>query len=350
MTLRHQLILRYGAIVAVCMLLLAGLAHHEFVEEPQERLALGIPELPESEYGEIAEVFFYGMIPLVLGVGWWLMRRTLAPLDDFASRIERVHTGNLNEPIPYEGRGNEIDRLTKVFNEMMQRLDQTFRHAREFAMHASHELKTPLTLMRTEFENVQSDMSRPEFCRECARVRLDEIGRMTWIVDSLTLLTKADVGMIDIEHKLVMLPDLICECYDDTQILAEPHEVTVTLGQCDTAVVTGDRHRLRQLLLNLADNAVKYNTPGGTIELSLRVIDDIAEIAVSNTGLGIAPELQGHEFERFTRGAEARERAVDGCGLGLSICQWIVEAHGGTIALATQANGLTVATVRLPAN
>ena len=350
MTLRHQLILRYGAIVAVCMALLAGLAHHEFVVEPRERIEYGIPELPESEMGEIVEVFFYAMIPVVLGVGWWFMRRALTPIDEFAKRIECVHTGNLNEPIPYNGRGDEIDRLTKVFNDMMQRLDQTFRHAREFAMHASHELKTPLTLMRTEFENVQGDLSRPEFCRECASGRLDEIARMTWIVDSLTLLTKADVGMIDIERKLVMLPDLICECYDDTQVLAEPHQITVTLGQCDAAVVTGDRHRLRQLLLNLADNAVKYNQPGGTIQLSLRVIDDTAEITLSNTGPGIAPELKGHEFERFTRGPEARERAVDGCGLGLSICHWIVEAHGGSIALATLPTGLTVATVRLPAN
>ncbi|MBI5092334.1 MAG: HAMP domain-containing protein [Candidatus Hydrogenedentes bacterium] len=348
MTIRHRLILRYGSVVGGCLLLLAGLAHHEFVVEPRERLEMGIPELPETHWNELAEVFFYGMIPVVLGIGWWLMRKTLSPIDEFAHRIECVHTGNLHEPLPYTGRGDEVDRLTKVFNDMMQRLDHTFRHAREFALHASHELKTPLTVMRAEFESLQKDTSRPVSCRECAAGRLDEIQRMAWIVDSLTLLTKADVGLIDIEHKLVMLPDLICECFEDTQILAEPHDVTVVLGECDTAVVTGDRHRLRQLLLNLADNAVKYNRPGGTITLSLRIVGGFAEIAVANTGAGIPPELKGRVFDRFVRGDEARERATDGCGLGLSICQWIAEAHGGTIELKSEPDGLTVVTTRIP--
>ncbi|MBI5092335.1 MAG: HAMP domain-containing histidine kinase [Candidatus Hydrogenedentes bacterium] len=231
-----------------------------------------------------------------------------------------------------------------------QRLDRAFRHAREFALYAPHELKTPLTVMRADIETVRDDTSRSEACGECAARRLDEIQRLAGIVDALTLLTKADVGLVTIEQELVLLPELICECFQDTQVLAEAQDVSVSLGECDTVMVTGDRHRLRQLLLNLADNAVKYNKPGGTVTFSLRIVGESAEIVVSNTGLGIPPKLLGHVFDRFVRGQEARERDVDGCGLGLSICQWIVEAHGGSIGIDSEPDGLTIATVRLPAH
>ena len=262
--------------------------------------------------------------------------------------VERVHADNLRQALPRTGTGDELDRLTGVFNDMTRRLDQAFQHTREFAMHASHELKTPLTVMRAEYESVRGDPAAPS-CHACAEMRLIEIERLAQMVDSVTLLTKADVGMVAIESALVVLPDLICECYDDTLILGEPQDISVTLGACELAMVMGDRNRLRQLLLNLADNAVKYNQPGGTIAFSLRNVDGFAEIAITNTGAGIPSELRALVFNRFVRGREARERSVEGCGLGLSICEWIVQAHGGTIRLASEPDGVTAVTVRLPA-
>jgi signal transduction histidine kinase len=349
MTLRRKLALRYASIVGVCLLLVVGLAYHEFVTEPLERKALGIPELPEAEWGEFAEVFFYGMIPLVLGIGWWLMRRTLNPLKELARGVERIHAGNLREPLSHSGKGDEVDRLTEVFNAMTARLDQSFQQIREFTLHASHELKTPLTVMRAGLETHLRDAGalapgQPEW----AQAQLDEVQRLARIVDSLTLLTKADAGLITLERQPVPLADLMRECFEDAQILAEPHGVTVTLAACEPLEISGDRHRLRQLLLNLTDNAVKYNQAGGRVMLALRRADGLAEIEVANTGPGISPELQARVFERFVRGTEARNRAADGCGLGLAICQWIVQAHGGTIGISTDAARLTTVRVRLP--
>ncbi len=349
MTLRRKLVLRYAAIAAVCLLLVVGLAQHEFVTEPAERQALGIPELPETAWTEFAEVFLYAMIPVVLGVGWWLLRRTLNPLKELARGVERIHAGNLREPLPHSGTGDEVDRLTEVFNAMTARLDDSFQQIREFTLHASHELKTPLTVMRAELETRLRDAGAlPPGQREWAQAQLDEVQRLARIVDSLTLLTKVDAGLITLERQPVLLADLVRECFEDAQILAEPHEVTVTLAACEPAELTGDRHRLRQLLLNLTDNAVKYNQAGGAVTLALRRIGGFTEITVANTGPGIPPELQARIFDRFVRGDGARRRAVEGCGLGLTICRWIVHGHGGTIEVSTDAAKLTTARVRFP--
>lgn len=229
-------------------------------------------------------------------------------------------------------------------------LDQTFQHAREFALYAPHELKTRLMLMRTDLERLRDATPRSTTRRDCVATLLEETQRLAGIVDTLTLLTKADVGLVNIERNLVLLPEIVCECFQETQILAEPHRITVSLRECDPAIVTGDWQRLRQLLLTLADNAVKYNVPGGAVTFSLRSHDGHAELSVSNTGIGVPPELQARVFERFVRGERARELAPDGCGLGLSLCQWIAKAHGGAITLSSTPAGLTVVTVRLPAH
>lgn len=229
MTLRRRLLVRYAIVAGICLLLLAGLAHHEFVVEPRVRAEMGIPKPSGSQWGEYAELVFHASIPVVLGLGWWAMRSTLQPIHEFASQVERSQVNNLGEALPRTGHGNEIDRLTEVFNTMTQRLNRNFQHAREFAMHASHELKTPLTIMRGEFEARQHDPESP-WCHACAETRLVEIDRLARIVDSLTLLTKADVGMVDIERELVVLPNLMCECFDDTQYLGEVQGITVKLG------------------------------------------------------------------------------------------------------------------------
>ena len=138
------------------------------------------------------------------------------------------------------------------------------------------------------------------------------------------------------------------ESFADANILAHPSGIRVSLSQCEPATVLGDRHRLRQLLLNLTDNSVKYNQPGGGVAISLTCAFLAAELRIANTGLGLPAELQSRVFERFFRGDASHNRAVEGCGLGLSIAQWIVNAHGGTIQFVSQPNQLTTVTVRLP--
>jgi signal transduction histidine kinase len=310
---------------------------------------LGIKEPAGSEFAEFTEIVLYGGVPLIFALGWWLVRRSLKPIDDLAQGVERFHAQNLQERLPRTFNGDEVDRLAAAFNTMAGRVEQSFQQIHGFTLHASHELKTPLTVMRAELETRLRDVGAlPPAQREWAQSLLDEMQRLAHIVDSLTLLTKADAGLVTLTRQPVLLADLMRECFEDAQILAEPYGVTVTLAACEKVVISGDRHRLRQLLLNLADNAVKYNQPGGSVTLALRRAGEFAEVSLANTGPGIPSELQARVFERFVRGPEARHCAADGCGLGLTICQWIAQAHGGTIQVQSEPGQSTTFTVRLP--
>jgi signal transduction histidine kinase len=153
--------------------------------------------------------------------------------------------------------------------------------------------------------------------------------------------------LVKLEQRPVALAELVRESFEDAQILAEPLRVRVSLVECAEATVTGDRHRLRQVLLNLVDNAAKYNRSDGTVLISLRRAGSFAEIEIVNTGDGVPAAMQPHVFERFVRGDEARRSAADGSGLGLPIAQWVVHAHGGTIEL-TSSPASTAVAVRLP--
>jgi len=180
---------------------------------------------------------------------------------------------------------------------------------------------------------------------------LDEMQRLATIVDGLTLLTKADAGLVKLNLKPVPLDELVRETFADSKVLAQAKGVQVELIVCEDASVQGDAHRLRQLLLNLADNAVKYNQQGGSINMALRREKDLAVFTVSNTGPGIAPEALGRVFDRFFRGDPSHNNGqVEGCGLGLSIAQWIVSAHNGKIGIASEPGKQTTVSVRLPLN
>jgi len=349
MSLRDRLALRYAAVAGLCLVLLSGLVYHELVTEPRQRKALGISELPESFWGEYAELFFYAMIPVVLAGGWWLMRRTLAPLSQFTESVKVVDAEHLHEPLARTGNGDEVDRLAEVFNSMAARLDNTFRQVRQFTLHASHELKTPLTIMRVQLESKLREAKHlPPDQIAWLECEWEEVQRLSRIVDALTFLTKADSGLVVLERKPIALAELVRESFEDAQILAEPGRVKATLAECHEAEVFGDRDRLRQLLLNLTDNAIKYNQPGGLVQMALRKVGDQAQIEITNTGKGIPPELQARLFERFVRGDEARSRAIEGCGLGLSICRWIVQAHQGSIQISSIPDQTTTARVSLP--
>jgi signal transduction histidine kinase len=256
---------------------------------------------------------------------------------------------NLHEQIPRRGNGDEIDRLTDVFNAMSTRLDQSFQRTRDFTLHASHELKTPLTVMQGELEAACHADDLGDEPRDRIVSQLDEVQRLAKIVDGLSLLTKADAGQVALTQAPVRFDDLVREAVEDGQHLGAASRIQVTLDRCDPVTVFGDRHRLRQLLLNLADNAVKYNEPDGRVTLSLRALDDHAELVVTNTGPDLSRDLLPKVFERFFRGDASHNSAVDGSGLGLAIVQWIVGAHGGSVQFDSAVGALTTVTVRLPA-
>jgi signal transduction histidine kinase len=311
-----------------------------------------VPRAAPTPLEELGEVLFLGGLPaLVLAFvgGWFLMRRALVPVTTLTRAIERVQAETLRQELPRSGNGDELDRLTEVFNSMMVRLDNSFTHTRDFTLHASHELKTPLTILRGQIELRLRDPAVPPADRELFADQLDEIARLTKIVDSLTFLARADSGQLDFAADPVRLDQLVRDSFADAQLLGRSAGLQVELAGCDEATVRGDRHRLKQLLLNLTDNAIKYNQPAGRITLSLRRNNGAAELTIANTGPGIAPEKLPRVFDRFYRGDPAHSNDIEGCGMGLSIAQWIVKAHQGTIQITSSRDGLTTVNIRLPA-
>jgi len=351
MTIRTRLTLWYAVIFSLSLLVIGIAMYSELVVETRAKIAHHREVTVDDDAGvDITQIIFiYGGSAVVIGLlgGWWLTRRAFAPVTAIIEAAEKIHDGNLAQKLPRSGNGDELDRLTEVFNAMTTRLSSSFQRIREFTLHASHELKTPLTILHGEIETELHAENLPAAQREKLSDQLDEIQRLTKIVDGLTLLTKADAGQIELKFTALPLDEIVRDVFADAQILAKSANVSVTLTTCKKISISGDRHRLRQLLLNLADNAVKYNQPGGTVEFALRRDGADAELTITNTGKIIPPEILPRVFERFYRGAAAHNSDVDGCGLGLSIAEWIARAHHGEIRIASVEN-LTTVTIRLP--
>ena len=357
MTIRTRLSLWYAAVMFVALMVMGVLLYYQIIIEPRER-ARRHPERHHTEqaieqdlFEDVTGIVMWCGVPAVLlsmGGGWWLMKKSLAPVASLTQATEKISAYNLSERLPRTGNGDELDRLTEVFNGMLARLDDSFNRTREFTLHASHELKTPLTVLCGETETALRDESLSAAERERAASLLDELRRLARIVDGLTLLAKADAGQVALKLEPVRLDELVRDNFADAQILAEPPGIQVELVACEEITVRGDRHRLRQLLLNLADNAVKYNQPQGRVTMSLRRAGDTAELTVANSGPGIPPEVLPRVFDRFYRGDPAHSPAVDGCGLGLSIVQWIVSAHHGSVKIESDQDRMTTVTMRLP--
>ena len=346
MTITRRIGIGYALISAVCLTLVIWLGYHEFEEEPTAFAAMGLPDIHKNTSAELSTVCFLGAIPVMLGFGWWWLYRLLAPIKDLAEAVSKVDSHNLRQPLPRTLNGDEVDKLSEVINSMTARLNESFLYIQEFTLYASHELKTPLTVMRAQLETVIRDRdASPSPQNDWIESQIEEVKRLTHIVDSLTLLTKADAGLVQLEHNNVALDELVEEAFEDAMILAQPQNVQVTLGASESVTVIGDRQRLRQLLLILTDNAVKYNHPGGVIQLALHRHEGAAEFRITNTDTG--PKSPGNVFGRFVRGENALAKA-DGCGLGLTIAEWIVHAHSGDIQLVPEPDERVSVIVRIP--
>lgn len=351
MKIRTRLNLWYSVVLCgVAAAMIGAAAYHELVIEKHHHQH-GVKSDTELNNEDLLDILTWTVVPaVVLGLagGWWLTRRTLAPVIELREAVEKIHEKNLGEKIPRSGNGDELDRLTEVFNDMTTRLNDSFNRIREFTLHASHELKTPLTVLCGETETALRDETVSSAERERSASQLDELRRLARIVDGLTLLAKADAGQVTLQLEPIRLDELVRDNFADLQILAEPHGIKVELENCEEISMRGDRHRLRQLLLNLADNAVKYNQPQGCVTMNLRCSGETAEFTIANTGGGIPPEILPRVFDRFFRGDPAHDNTIDGCGLGLSIAKWIVSAHGGKIQIASEPSKLTIVTVHIP--
>jgi heavy metal sensor kinase len=299
-------------------------------------------------------IIFLVLIPIALTTsvfgGFALASRALRPVDEITRRARQITAENLDQTIPPKKVDDEIGRLTVTINGMIQRLHQSFAQVRQFSADASHELRTPLTILRGEIELALRSPKTPEEYRGVLESALEEIMRLTSIIDNLLMLAKADQGTYHATFSEVDLKALVDELYEDSEVLAERKNIRVELHADRPITIVGDRLRLRQLLLNLIDNAIKYTPDGGTVTLSLDGQNGSAVITVQDTGMGIPPEEQEKIFNRFYRVDKARSRELGGTGLGLSIARWIAELHRGTIGVRSEPNKGSTFTVTLPTN
>jgi heavy metal sensor kinase len=297
-------------------------------------------------------VIFLVLIPIALAVsfigGLALSKKSLQPVDEITRHARRITAENLDQVITVPNVNDEIGRLAATINDMIRRLHESFARVRQFSADASHELRTPLTVVRGEIELALRTKKSPEEYRRVLESTLEENLRLTSIIDNLLTLAKADQGKVHADLTQVELHELVDELYEDSTILADSKHLTLTLLSNTPITMVGDKGRLRQLFLNLVDNAVKYTPEGGSVSLALQRRDNEAVFEVSDTGIGIPDAELGKIFDRFYRVDKARSRELGGTGLGLSIAKWIVELHRGTITVTSEPQKGSTFTVHLP--
>ena len=297
--------------------------------------------------------------------GQFLAHKALKPVDDITQTARMITSKNLNQRINPPKVKDEISRLIETFNEMISRLDQSFRQIKQFSSDASHELKTPLTILKGEVEvTLRKERTSQEY-QQILKSNLEEINRMSLIVEDLLLLSKADTGEIRLNKKDINLTEILNEVVAQMDRLAKSKGVLLSTSNHHPDIfIFGDALRLRELFINLIENGIKYTEVGGSIhvvlekgyvfpvdgqsELVEREEGEFAKIIVSDTGIGIAKEDQEKIFNRFFRVDKARSREQGGSGLGLNICKWIVEAHQGEIKVESELGKGSSFIVKLP--
>ena len=291
-------------------------------------------------------------IPIALAVslagGWFLAGRALRPVDKITLAAQRIAAGDLSQRLSMPAAHDEIGRLAATFNNMIGRLDTSFRQIRQFTSDASHELRTPLTVMKGETDLVLRRPRSLDDYKSVLESNLEEIDRMTRIVDELLFLSRADMGEVKVESLPVAMEALVEDVHRQAKLLAQDRNIEVLLGTVMPVVVQGDDLRLRELLLNLVENAMKYSHPGGKVEIALLNDGREARLSVTDHGIGIAPADHKKIFQRFFRTDVARGHTKKGTGLGLAICAWIAELHKGRVEVKSDLGQGSTFTVVLP--
>ncbi len=268
--------------------------------------------------------------------GYFLARKSLAPVVAMGAQARKIGATNLHQRLPVLNANDELGQLATTLNDLLNRLDESFDRQRRFIADASHELRTPLAILRGEAEVAMSQQGRTaEDYLESLGILHQETSRLIKIVEDLFTLTRADSGQYPLLQEDVYLEEVVAECAHSAQTLAREKNIELNVDASSECLVRGDQALLRRMVLNLLDNAIKYTPAGGRVDVSCRVTTAGSEVHVSDTGSGIAPELQSRIFERFFRADPARSRSgrEGGAGLGLSISLWIAQAHHGRLEL-----------------
>jgi two-component system OmpR family sensor kinase len=297
---------------------------------------------PRRELLEDVRDTFLWIIPIVLVLasvgGYFLARKSLAPVVVMAMQAQNMGAQNLQGRLAVPNRRDELGQLALSFNQLLERLEQTFERQRRFISDASHELRTPVAILRGETDVTlsRSDRSPAEY-RESLAILRDESKRLTHIIEDLFTLTRADAGQYPIALREFYLDELAGEVLHQARSLVIPKQIVLTSSVESDLPFRGDEALLRRLLLNLLENAIKYTPVGGTILLKAGKAANQFFVSVTDSGPGIPPDLHERIFERFFRVDKARARAesdTGGAGLGLSIARWIAEAHHGRLVVS----------------
>jgi len=286
--------------------------------------------------------------------GYRVAGKALNPLEQMARQTEQITALRLDERIPVDNPKDEFGHMARVLNGLLARLGESFEKLQHFTSDVSHELRTPLAAMRSVGEvGLQADHS-PEKYRDIIGSMLEEVARLTAMIDTLLTIAHADSGEVKLHRTVFTLNDLVQESVTVVGVLAEDKKQTIVISGESQLSLSADRNFLRMAVINLLDNAVKYSPAGTTIHL--RVLDgsvssanaEFVELAIEDEGSGIAEDKAGRVFDRFYRVDEGRTRDAGGAGLGLAIAKWAVEAHGGTISLQPRLPNGSVFSIRLP--
>ena len=276
------------------------------------------------------------LIGSAVGGGYVLLGRTLKPVGEIVSAAEAITLENLRKRLPVSQTGDEFEHLSTALNRMIERLDESFQTTARFAADASHELRTPLTVMRGELETLVKEPSLHEDLAERIGNVLEEAERLTRIIEGLLFVSRLESGEAVMQKDRFELGEMVQAVADQMAPLAEYKLLTLNLDITPGRIVEGDEMRLKQVVVNLLDNAFKYTPEGGQVTVKVFARFDLAILSVSDTGMGISKQALPHVFDRFFRAEQARTSRTQGTGLGLSIVQSIVEAHGGKVVVESR--------------
>lgn len=318
----------------VSSIIQVGTSLEDFDETMKKLLIIMIISIPTS-------------ISVTIICGYFLAKKALKPVDQIRRAAVKISSRNLDERIDVGGRRDELSRLAQTFNEMISRLKDSFQRINQFSIDVSHELKTPLTILKGETEVALRKDRDNENYKSILSSNLEEIDRMSKIIDDLLLLSKADLKEMKLNVEDVALRDLIADVCVDMKIFADNKGIGLDVKELEDVKLKGDELKLRRMLWNIVENGIKYTQKGGKIEIMSYISNDFICIDVKDNGMGILENDIKYIFDRFYRGDKSRKRE-SGSGLGLSISKWIAEAHQGIIEVKSKPLEGSLFTIKLP--
>jgi heavy metal sensor kinase len=354
-SIRVRLTAWYTTVLALMLLVYAAAVfvavRHEFREQLEDELRANAggehevtspEERVEQELGEILVVLVLGLPPIVAlaGVGGYVLaRRALAPIDHLGAEARRITAERLHERLSVPNQRDEIGRLAAVINETLARLESSFEQLRRFTADASHELRTPLSVIRGIGEINLRETRTPAEYKDAMGSMLEEVDRLTRLVDSLLQLSRGDAGTVRLSREAVDLGQVARDVVASLGILAEERQQRLRVDAADHVRVLADRLVLRDAVTNVIDNAIKYSPNGSTIDVRVQRDGARGAVSVIDEGPGIPVEHRERIFDRFYRIDEGRSRELGGTGLGLAIARWAVETNGGYISVDSTDRG-----------